>query len=87
MSEPYAPISCALHDYLEIACQFRYRLQIELSDGRHLHAQALDTETAASKEEFLIVVDDHGAHLRVRLDHLRAITPLTPDARFHTVRF
>ena len=87
MPEPYAPIACELHDYLEIACQYRYRLRIELRDGRSLDAQALDTQTTASKEEFLVAADEHGARLRLRLDHLHAITPLAADARFGRVRF
>ncbi|MEI4784869.1 SPOR domain-containing protein, partial [Pseudomonas aeruginosa] len=29
----YHPIACDLHDYLEIACLYRYRLLLELEDG------------------------------------------------------
>ncbi|MFU5691769.1 Rho-binding antiterminator, partial [Pseudomonas aeruginosa] len=31
--DSYHPIACDLHDYLEIACLYRYRLLLELEDG------------------------------------------------------
>ena len=31
--DSYRPIACDLHDYLEIACLYRYRLLLELEDG------------------------------------------------------
>lgn len=86
MPEPrYEPIACDLHDHLEIACQHRYRLHIELTDGSTLDVRALDTVTTASKEEFLLVADAPGQEQRLRLDRLRAITPLDTDARFGRV--
>lgn len=85
MPRPYEPIACDLHDHLEIACQQRYRLRIELTDGSTLEAQALDTTTTASKEEFLVVVEASGQEQRLRLDRLRAITPLDVNARFGRV--
>jgi Rho-binding antiterminator len=86
MSIPYRPISCELHDHLEIACLHRYRLLIELTDGRQFEARALDTDTAASKEEFLVVAHEDITE-RLRLDHLLAITPLDAHARYGRVRF
>ena len=85
MPPPYEPIACELHDYLEIACQHRYRLHIELTDGDTIEARAVDTTTAASKEEFLVVADASGQEQRLRLDRLRAITPLDAGARFGRV--
>ena len=35
--EPYRPISCDLHDHLEIACLRRLRLRVELADGTQVH--------------------------------------------------
>lgn len=77
----YQPLSCDLYDYLEIACMRGYRLQIELLEGPGFVARALDTRTAPSKEEFLVLQTDEGKR-EVRLDHLLAITPLDPDASF-----
>lgn len=84
MNDHYVPLACDLYDYLEIACLHRYRLLIELVDGRELQAQALDTETSASKEEFLLISNDQGEQ-RLRLDRLLAITPLNEGASFGRV--
>ncbi|TLM77699.1 Rho-binding antiterminator [Microbulbifer harenosus] len=83
MSE-YQPLNCDQHDFLEIACMHRYRLQVELMDGTSFVAKALDTRTAPSKEEFLILETDEGRQ-EVRLDRLLAITPLDQDASFGRV--
>lgn len=80
----YQPLNCDLYDYLEIACMHGYRLQVELVDGPGCVARALDTRTAASKEEFLVLQTDEGRQ-EVRLDRLLAITPLDPGASFGRV--
>ena len=79
--KPYQPLNCDLHDFLEIACMHGYRLQVELLDGPSFVARALDTRTAPSKEEFLLLQGD-GDRQEVRLDKLLAITPLDPGASF-----
>lgn len=84
MENDYQPLACDLYDYLEIACLHRYTLDIELVDGTSLRADALTTETTASKEEFLIVLSADGEQ-RLRLDRLLAITPLTTGASFGRV--
>lgn len=80
----YRPLDCDLYDYLELACLHSYRLQIELVEGAGFVARALDTRTAPSKEEFLLLQTEDGQR-EVRLDQLRAITPLDPGARFGRV--
>ncbi|MES2817676.1 MAG: Rho-binding antiterminator [Pseudomonadota bacterium] len=77
----YRPLNCDLYDYLEIACMHGYSLRVELLEGSGFVAGALTTRTAASKEEFLVLQTDDG-RCEVRLDQLRAITPLDPDASF-----
>ena len=77
----YQPLNCYVHDYLEIACMHRYRLQVELIDGRSFVARALTTRTAASKEEFLLLARDSG-QCEVRLDQLLAISPLGLNVSF-----
>ncbi|HWV10970.1 Rho-binding antiterminator [Pseudomonas sp. GD03944] len=84
MSDDYQPLACALYDYLEVACLHHYRLHIELVDGGTLDAEALTTETRASKEEFLVVRSDQGEQ-HLRMDQMIAVTPLTPGARFGRV--
>ncbi|MCP1651093.1 Rho-binding antiterminator [Pseudomonas nitroreducens] len=84
----YQPLHCDLHDYLEIACLYRYWLRIELRDGLAFDAQAFTTQTRRNAggvlEEFLEVRGD-GASRELRLDRLRAITPLSAQALFGRV--
>ncbi len=80
----YQPIDCDRHDFLEIACMHHYRLRIELNDGDELEAEAVTTRTAPSKEEFFCVKAADGAR-EIRLDRLRAITPLDAGAQFDRV--
>lgn len=84
MDSDYTPLACALYDYLEIACLYRYQLDIELLDGSRLQAQALSTETIANQGEFLLL-HGSGGELRLRMDKLLAITPLDAAARFGRV--
>lgn len=84
MDSDYKPLTCELYDYLEIACLHGYQLDIELLDGGRLQAQAVTTETTASKEE-LLILRSAGGEQRLRLDQLLAITPLDADASFARV--
>lgn len=84
----YQPMDCDLHDFLEIACLYRYWLRIELRDGLAFDAQAFTTHTRRNAdgalEEYLEVrVDD--ASRELRLDRLQAITPLAAQALFGRV--
>lgn len=82
----YHPVDCDLHDYLEIACLYRYMLRIALTDGTVFDARAVTTRTTADKEEYL-VVERQESPQNIRLDHLSAITALTAGATFSTVLF
>lgn len=80
----YQPLSCDLHDYLEIACTYHYRLHIELIDGTRFDAEAVTTRTDPGKEEFFCVKANDELR-EIRLDALRAITPLDDCAKFGRV--
>ncbi|MCK7226324.1 Rho-binding antiterminator [Enterobacter asburiae] len=77
----YNPIDCDLHDYLEIACLYRYWLRIELSDGSCFDAKALTTRTTSDREEYL-EIECNGMERKIRLDFLSSITPLAAGAAF-----
>ncbi|HGY3717444.1 TPA: Rho-binding antiterminator [Citrobacter gillenii] len=85
-AEKYHPVDCDLHDYLEIACLYRYMLRIELTDGTVFDARAVTTRTTIEKEEYL-VVERQASSQNIRLDYLSAITALTAGAKFSTVLF
>src|SRR5690606_36200971 len=87
----YRPLDCDLHDYLEIACLKRYRLNMVLTDGAEYLAKALTTKTGANKEEFLVVEtssEESGAkRCEIRLDRIRRIAPVDSHADFGVVDF
>lgn len=82
--EPYRPISCDLHDHLEIACLRRLRLQVELTDGTQVEGRALTTMSTPAKEEFLRLESADGVQ-DLRLDQLHAITALDDESGFGRV--
>jgi Rho-binding antiterminator len=79
----YEPIECELHDYVEIACLYGYRLSIELVDGTSFKATAVTTRNTP-EEEFLVLAGSDAAG-EVRLDRIMAITALDAGARFGRV--
>ena len=84
--KPYQPISCDLHDHLEIACLYAYPLKIELRDKRVITAVAKTTLTEASKIEYLLVECGNQEH-KIRLDEILAITVTDVNAKIGRITF
>ncbi len=78
-------VSCELHDYLEIACLYGYRLRLTLKDRQIIEGKAIDTLTTAEKREYLVI--DIGEKKQVELDQLAKLQVLTPNAKFKEVTF
>ncbi|WP_024298474.1 Rho-binding antiterminator [Methylomicrobium lacus] len=78
-------ISCELHDYIEIACMYGYRVKLEFKDGQSLEGKLVDVMTTAEKREFLVI--DNGQKQQVELNQLARMTTLTPNASFKEVAF
>jgi len=73
----YQAIDCDKYDYIEICCMRHYPVQLELIDGRVLHARPMDTRTRADKTEWLSVelLDGPIDSVDIRMDQLSALTP------------
>ena len=78
-------ISCELHDYIEIACMYGYRVKLKFKDGQSLEGKAVDVITTAEKREFLVLDDGHKQ--QVELNQLVKMTTLTPNASFKEITF
>jgi len=78
-------IACELHDYLEIACMYGYRVKLDLKDGQGLEGNAIDLITTTEKREFLLL--DDGQKQLIELTQLVKMTTLTPNASFKEVAF
>ncbi|MEI6709327.1 MAG: Rho-binding antiterminator [Methylococcales bacterium] len=79
-------ISCELHDFLEIACMYGYRVKLTLKDQKIIEGTALDVLTTAEKREYLII--DSGQEQRqIESNQLSKMQVLTANALFKEVVF
>ena len=78
------PISCNLHDYLEIACMYHYQVKIELKDNQLLEGKAMDMVIADGRE-YLILENDRKHH--IELTDLVKMKPITANAKFGEIHF
>jgi Rho-binding antiterminator len=79
-------ISCALHDYIEIACLYRYRIKLQLSNGQFVTGKAVSTETSADKKEYLLL-ESAPECLRIELTTIQSMQALTDNPHFDIIRF
>lgn len=86
MIHSYQPIPCSLHDHLEIACLYHYRVCIALDSEEIVVGVADNIETNSDKDEHLILQTDDGFR-QIRLDRILSLQPKTKGARFGKVDF
>ena len=79
-------ISCELHDYLEIACMYGYRVRLTIKNHQTIEGKAIDTVTTAEKREYLVIDNGYDKH-EVELNQLVKMEVLTPNAKFKKVSF
>ncbi len=79
-------ISCHLHDYLEIACMYRYRVRVEVKQGQALEGLALDTYTRADKQEYLVLETAAGRQ-EIPYEYLTSLEALDPNPHFERIEF
>ena len=79
-------ISCELHDYLEIACMYGYRVRLTIKNHQTIEGKAVDTVTTAEKREYLVIDNGYDKH-EVELNQLVKMEVLTPNAKFKKVSF
>lgn len=85
-------VSCDTHDHLEVACLYRYELDMTLRDGRQLRGRAVDIrievhgfeDGSAGRSEHLVLEGGSG-RFSVPMCELRDVRVLTPGARFQSV--
>lgn len=79
-------ISCELHDYLEIACLYGYRVKLTLKNQKIIEGKALDVLTTSEKREYL-VIDNGKAQQQIESNQLHKMQVMTPHATFKEVIF
>lgn len=83
---PPQPLACHLHDYLEVACLFGYRVRLTLRDGSTVEGMAETTLTLPGSLEVLRL-DVDGQPRELPLCELVSLRVLTEAARFELVHF
>jgi Rho-binding antiterminator len=78
-------IPCELHDFVEVACMYRYQLKLILKNGEVIEGKAVDILSVDQQE--LLVVDAGGEKKQIDLMALSKMQVLTPSAKFSEVVF
>lgn len=78
-------ISCELHDFVEVACMYGYRLRLILKDDQVIEGKAIDIVNSPEKRECLVIEGDSKQH--IELTQLSRMQVLTPNAKFSEVNF
>ena len=84
MSQP-AIISCALHDYIEIACVYAYQVKLQLKNGHSIEGKVVDLVTSPEKREYLLIEGQR--QIKIELIEIKELQVLTPHAKFQKVAF
>lgn len=79
-------ITCQQHDYIEIACLYRYRIIVKLFNGDYITAQAIDTIYNQQKQHCIRLKNDEG-FIDVVLNNISQITAIDKNRHFDVVDF
>ncbi|WMC10725.1 Rho-binding antiterminator [Oceanimonas pelagia] len=79
-------MSCEQHDYIEIACLYRYSVTLTLVSGEQITGQALDTARNNDKAECLKMRIGDEVRL-LPLASLARMTATSPNPHFVQVDF
>ena len=78
-------ISCDLHDFVEVACMYGYRLRLILKNDQIIEGKAIDIVNSPEKNEYLVI--DSDTRQQIELIRLAKMEVLTPNAKFSEVIF
>jgi Rho-binding antiterminator len=79
-------MSCEQHDYIEIACLYRYPVTLTLISGDELNGIAIDTARNEEKAECIKILADNTARL-VPLANIVVMKAAVNNPHFSTVTF
>ncbi len=79
-------ISCEKHDYIEIACTYRLRVELIFKHGGRLSGIAQDTTLNPDREECLELLNDSGEPVLVVLDQLSRMRALIDNPYLGEIR-
>lgn len=77
-------ISCDQHDYVEIACMYRYKVKLTLKSGEEITGIALDTRPNVQQRECIAI---NNTDTLISLDSLATMAALVENPHFKLVTF
>lgn len=78
------PIACQLHDTIEVACLYRYRIRLILKDGSVVEGVATDVKSDSEKRELLLLTRPD---CRIELVDIARMEVLSANPVFRVVEF
>jgi len=79
-------ISCANHDYVEIACMYGFIIRLYLKSGTVVEGEAFQTAFNADREECVLVKTASG-HEKIALDQVVVMEAVTKNPHFEKIEF
>ena len=79
-------ISCADHDYVEIACMYRYEVKLVLENGQIVQGKAFQTAYDENKEECIVLKTEIGNE-EIVLDKIALMEAVTKNPYFERIDF
>ena len=79
-------ISCDQHDYIEIACTFRYPIRITMKQASVIECTAIDTALNDKRLE-CIKVETEGTERLIVLDDISSLEVCIQNPHFQKVTF
>ena len=79
-------LSCELHDYVEIACLYRFEIILKLRNKKSVQGIATTTETTPDKQEWLFL-ENKGQIQKFNLTELVSMQAMTTNQHFDRVDF
>lgn len=79
-------ISCALYDYIEIACMYKYQLKLTLKSGDVINGSAIDTKRDNERQECIAIQQDQKITL-IKLEAISALETSSKNPHFNKISF
>lgn len=79
-------ISCANHDYVEIACMYGFEVRLVLKNGQIIHGNASQTTYNENREECIVLKTERG-NSEVVLEQVASMEAVTRNPHFEKIKF
>jgi Rho-binding antiterminator len=79
-------ISCANHDYVEIACMYKFEVKLVLKNSRIVKGKALQTTYNENREECIVLKTEIGSE-KIVLEQVASMEAVRKNPHFGKINF